>query len=284
MSLGLQLRHDAPRHVDLETSAGALLFRYDYAPQTPAGESPRPYVHPIFSLAGDLLTNFRPNDHPWHHALSLTLTSVNGVNFWGGPAHRPADGYQWRGDHGTQEHRSWDALSASRLEERLEWCDAGQRHVLLRERRVLEPELTASGWSLRWTSELLNVAGHALTLGNYHSLGGLAGSHYTGLQFRGARDLLDDHGDATIGLTGAGGLAGEAAIHGSDAPWMEWACQHDGSLRRTRIRFENFAGPVSWFVRAKNPIAAFAFHRAENQSLAADATLRLEHRLTFSCA
>jgi hypothetical protein len=282
MTAPLQLRHEPHSYVEIVTSDGALLFRYVYQPHTPANEAPRPYAHPVCALAGDVLTNFRPNDHPWHHGLSLTLTSVDGVNFWGGPTHHAIDGYRWREDHGAQVHRAWHALTPERLEEALDWCDPRSGRVLLHERRVLTPTLVAHGWSLGWASELFNAAGHDLVLGNYHALGGLAGSHYTGLQFRGARDLLDEHGDAAIGISAAGGLAGEAVVHGTPAEWMEWSCQHDGSLRRTRIRFENPGGPLPWFVRAKNPIAAFAFHREHPQPLAAGATLRLEHRLTFT--
>lgn len=282
MSAPLQLRHEPNRHVEIATDVGALLMRYVYRPHVPANEAPRPYAHPVCSLAGDVLTNFRPNDHPWHHALSLTITQVDGVNFWGGPSHRAADGYQWRDDHGAQIHRAWRTLTPERMEETLDWCEATTGRELLHERRVLGASLVEGGWSLHWTSELLNVTGHDLALGNYHALGGLEGSHYTGLQFRGARELLDAHGDAAIGIRAEGDRSGEAAVHGAAAHWMEWSCQHDGSLRRTRIRFENPSGPLPWFVRARNPIAAFAFYRAELQPLAAGATLRLEHRITFT--
>ncbi|MBL9188489.1 MAG: PmoA family protein [Opitutaceae bacterium] len=281
MSPVLTLHHEPHQHVEI-SAGGVVLFRYVYAPDTPAGESPRPYVHPLRSLAGDTLTNFRPNDHPWHHALSLTLTSVAGINFWGGPSHRNEGGYQWRDDHGAQVHRAWPTLTAEKLEERLDWCDPRSGTVLLHEHRELTPALIPGGWSLRWTSELFNAAGRDLALENYHSLGGLAGSHYTGLQFRGARDLLDQHGDATIGIAAEDGLAGEAAVHGALAHWMEWSCQHDGSLRRTRIRFENLSGPLPWFVRAKNPLAAFAFHREKSHPLPAGGTLRLDHLLSFT--
>lgn len=284
MSAALQLRHVPHHHVEIATAGGVLLWRYVYAPGTPANESPRPYAHPVCSLAGDTLTNFRPNDHPWHHALSLTLTSVDGVNFWGGPSHRAADGYQWRNDQGAQVHRAWVALTPERLEETLDWCDPKTGRVLLHERRVLQTALAENAWTLRWSSELLNVLGHDLVLGNYHALGGLAGSHYTGLQFRGARELLDAHGDAAIGITAEGGRTGETAVHGADARWMEWACQHDGTLRRTRIRFENPASPIPWFVREKNPLAAFAFHRGDVQRLGAGGVLRFEHLLTFTNA
>jgi hypothetical protein len=303
MNSTLQLRHEPGRHVDIATAGGASLWRYVYAPLTPPEESPRPYVHPLYSLAGDMLTNFRPNDHPWHHGLSLTLTSVDGVNFWGGPTYRAGDGYRWRDDHGVQVHRAWSDLAAERLEQEVDWLGRGEgvsprpdagatgergetrpAAPLLHERRVLQTSVGDAAWTLRWTSELRNVSGRVLRLGNYHASAGLAGSHYTGLQFRGARDLLDEHGDEAIGIRAEGGLSGEAAVHGASASWMEWACRHDGSLRRTRIRFENAGGPIPWFVRAKNPLAAFAFQREAPHILAAGATLRLDHRLTFAHA
>lgn len=284
MKGGLQLRHDEGRCVEIATGAGELLWRYVYIPDTPAREAPRPYAHPVCSLDGDVLTNFRPNDHPWHHGLSMTLTSVDGVNFWGGPSYRAADGYQWREDHGVQRHRSWESLTAARMEERIDWCDGKSDELLLRERRVLETTLNRDAWSLRWSSELFNITRRNLPLDNYHSGGGLAGSHYTGLQFRGARDLLDEHGDAAIGITAEGGRSGEAAVHGQAARWMEWACQHDGSLRRTRMRFENPPGPLPWFVRARNPLAAFAFHRDIAQPIEEGQVFRLSHLLTFTRA
>ncbi len=281
MSAELKLEHEGAGAVRVLRADGGLLWRYAFAPGTPANEAPRPYAHPVCSLAGDVLTNFRPNDHPWHHGLSLTIASVGGVNFWGGPSHRAADGYQWRDDHGGQIHRAWKHCTAERMEHAVDWCEPRSGRELLHERRTLVTAVGAGEWSLRWTSELFNASGHDQALDHYESRGGLAGSHYTGLQFRGARDLLDEHGDTGIGITAGGGRRGEAAVHGADAAWMEWSCQHDGTLRRTRIRFENLTGPIPWFVRASNPLAAFSFHRA-TRVLPAGATLRLDHRLTFS--
>jgi len=261
---------------------GALLWRYTYVPGTPADESPRPYAHPVNGPTGEVLTNFRPNDHPWHHGLSLTLTSVDGVNFWGGPSYRKADGYQPRGDQGLQVHREWSVLRPDRMEEAVDWRGPGDQAALLSERRVMSTSLVQGGWSLRWTSTLRNVSGRVLSLGNYHALGGLAGSHYTGLQFRGARDLLDTHGDPAIGVRADGGGRGEAGVQAVPTRWVEWSCQHDGTLRRTLIRFENRAAPLPWFIREKNPLLAFAFHAGETQALASGDCLTLDHVLTFT--
>jgi hypothetical protein len=267
------------RRFEVRQPDGRLLFSYIVNPDTPARESPRPYLHPLHTLDGDGLSNLRPNDHPWHHALSLTLTSVAGVNFWGGPSFRAGEGYQWRDDHGAQVQVEWRTTDEG-LDQVIEWRAPGGE-VLLREDRMLRPRLLDEGWSLGWESQLHNVAGRDLICHNYHSGGGLAGSHYSGLQFRGARGLLDDHGDPTITLTSEGGAAGEAAVHGLVSPWLEWHAQHDTSLRRTRMRFESLGEPVHWFVRRQLPLVVLSPHTDQPLILGAASTLALKYRLSF---
>lgn len=280
----LQLQTGDERAVEVRSSSGQLLLRYVFAPETPADESPRPYAHPVHTLSGELVTNFRPNDHRWHHGLSFTATHVSGHNFWGGGSYRKADGYQWRADHGAQRHVAWIERRPERLAHVLEWVTAAGE-VLLREERVLSCTVESPRvWSLRWKAALENVAGRELVLGHYHSHAGLVGSHYTGLQFRGARDLLDEHGDATIGIFAEGGLSGETAVHGAAARWMEWRGQKDLTQARVIIRFVNESGPLHWFVRRGNPLAAFAFHYDRDEVLAPRQCLAIDHRLVFSDA
>lgn len=265
---------------DLLGPAGTVLLHYVLRSAAGETESPRPYAHPVRSLAGETLTNLRPNDHPWHHGLSFTINNLDGWNFWGGPTYRRGEGYRLRVDHGAQHHVECVLEASGVLLHRIEWRARGA--VLLREERRLAAEMVSpQAWSLRWQASLRNVAGRPLTCANYHSGEGLAGSHYTGLQFRGARDLLDEHGDAAVGVFAEGDRAGEAAVHGAAARWMEWRGQKDLSLRRVRIRFGN-AGPLHWFVRAKNPLAAFPFHFDRNLILGADQALEIDHTLTFS--
>ena len=282
MTTGLELVLAGERALEIHRKEGGLLLRYVFRPETPADESPRPYFHPVNTLAGELLTNFRPTDHRWHHGLSFTINSLSGHNFWGGPSYRQADGYQWRGDHGIQQHVAWLEKSASRLTHTLDWR-AADGELLLQEGRVLSFDLVSpQSWTLRWKAILENVSGRPLALGNYHSSQGLVGSHYTGLQFRGARDLLDEHGDASIGIVAEGGLTGETAVHGAAAHWMEWRGQKDVSQRKVTIRFSNNLGPLHWFLRRNNPIAALPFQYDQDLALAAGATLSIDHSLTFS--
>lgn len=285
MMTEFKLVADGDRAVEIHRRGGGRLLRYIHNPNTPIDEAPRPYAHPITTLAGEVLTNHRPNDHRWHHALSFTIASVSGHNFWGGPTYRKADGYQWRSDHGTQRHVAWLEQRSDHLAHTLEWRTGASGELLLQEERALTFALvSAQAWSLRWTATLKNVAGRTLELGQYFSTEKLPGSHYTGLQFRGARDLLDEHGDASIGIWAEGGLSGETAAHGAGASWLEWRGQKDGSQRRVNLRFANNTGPIRWFVRRHNPLVSLPFHYERNLSLAPDASLAIDHTLTFTDA
>jgi len=283
MSVGFELLVlDREGAVELHRQGGGLLLRYVFQPTTPLAESPRPYAHPVQTLKGERLTQFRPNDHPWHHALSFTLTSVSGHNFWGGGSYRKEDGYKYRQDQGTQQHDSWTERTASRIAHTLLWRTGADVEILLREERSLSfTAVSERAWSLRWQATLTNVSGRTLAVGHYGSTYGLAGSHYSGLQFRGTRDLLDEHGDATIGIFADGDRQGEAAVHGAPLTWMEWRGQKDESLNRVVIRFDNGAGPLYGFVRRNYPLAAFPPNYAEDRTLAPGAALTVDHTLTF---
>lgn len=281
----IRLQHDLGEAVTLYWG-GQILCRYVYVPTTDARESPKPYFHPVNSLAGDTLTNFRPNDHPWHHALCFTLNNVSGANFWGGPTCLE-DGYKWRDDHGSQNHVAWITLEAggnqATLAHTLEWRRLGE--VLFTETRsiVITVDESSRKWSMHWRIDLTNVSGRTLSLGNPASNGKLKGSHYCGLEFRGARELLDDHLDPTIKIVADGGLEGIEAVHGAAARWMEWHGQLDETLHRVIIRFENNAGPMHCFARRNYPLAAMPIQFEQNLEIAAGAGLSLDHTLSFTC-
>jgi len=277
----LRFTLEADEVLECRTGDGRVLLRYVARPDTPRDEAPRPYAHPVCSLSGEVLSNFRPNDHPWHHGLSLTINNLGGWNFWGGPTYRKGSGYHFRADHGVQRHARWIQLEPGCVVEHLDWLGGGEK-LLEEERRLTARRESAQAWSLRWQSRLRNVTPRALACTNYHSAEGLVGSHYTGLQFRGARELLDEHGDRSITLLSADGREGESQVHGAAADWIEWRTQKDGSLRRVAIRFANAGGPLHWFVRRHNPLVAFPFHYQRDLELPPGGVLELDHTLTFT--
>ena len=61
----------------------------------------KPFFHPVSVNGGTSLTNFRPEDHPWHYGLWFSWKLINGANYWeenretgraqGGDALEPAE-------------------------------------------------------------------------------------------------------------------------------------------------------------------------------------------------
>src|SRR5579862_2529468 len=88
------------------------LFTYIYQSRTAAFESPKPYFHPLKTLAGNEVSLFRPHDHLWHIGLSMSIANLSGENFWGGPTYTYKAGWYERLDNnGRQEHRQWQELA-----------------------------------------------------------------------------------------------------------------------------------------------------------------------------
>ena len=52
-------------------------WRFSFDPK--AG---KPYFHPVTAGDGPSLTNFKPEDHPWHYALWFSWKYINHVNYW----------------------------------------------------------------------------------------------------------------------------------------------------------------------------------------------------------
>ncbi|WP_328824402.1 DUF6807 family protein [Verrucosispora sioxanthis] len=63
---------------------GTPVARYVLAPDLDARHGPRPYLHPVRTLAGTPVTDALPADHVWHLGASLAVQDVAGTNLWGG--------------------------------------------------------------------------------------------------------------------------------------------------------------------------------------------------------
>jgi hypothetical protein len=183
------------------------LMSYDVALDAPLDEAPRPFVHPLRTLSGQLVSDLRPPDHRWHHGLSLTCADLSGFNFWGGPTYERGRGYVALPNHGRQVPGALqcDALvlappssalpsEIAHLSHDLHWVAGGR--TLLHERRSLAAAVLPSppplnrapaaggAWLLRWTSKLRNVSGQTLRWGS-PTTNGRPNAGYGGLFWRG---------------------------------------------------------------------------------------------------
>lgn len=199
--------------------------------------SPRPYLHPVRTLAGVKVTDHLPADHPWHLGAGFALQDVNGSNFWGGKTYTRAAGrYEERPDHGRIIEVSRTS-GASLLEQDLSW-QAPDGTELLRERRTTRSLLVdPRTWQLELRTELTAVVDSSL--GGPGSNGAL-GSGYGGFFWR-----LPACSEAEV-FTPEG--RGEPEVHGSASPWLAWAADFpEGPATLV------FAAPTEaqdpWFVR-----------------------------------
>ncbi len=138
-------------------------------------DAPRPYVHPVTTPAGAVLSVEAPADHPWHHALWFTIKFVNEENFW-----------EEYGEFGLLRTTSVDESDAGTTAT-LEWIAPDGESVRLTETRTLRTEPIDDGaYAIDWSEELRVPVDSVLDRTPFTTWGG-----YGGLTLRGAPDWTD---------------------------------------------------------------------------------------------
>ncbi|MEU6024119.1 PmoA family protein [Micromonospora sp. NPDC047134] len=232
---------------------GIPVARYVLAPDLAAKHGPRPYLHPVRTLAGTPVTDALPADHVWHLGASLAVQDVNGTNLWGGRTYVRDQGYTWRADHGRIVHTGWEHRSTDRLGHRLHWCDpAGE--VLLTERRTLTAAADgADRWRLEIDSTLTAPADREVVLGSPATNGRPGGAGYGGFFWRGVA--------AETPQVFTASLTGEEAVNGCAEPWVAMTGRAPQGGEYTLV-FSGLGAGDRWFVRAgmyPGVCVAFAF-------------------------
>ncbi|MFI7343018.1 PmoA family protein [Streptomyces sp. NPDC050085] len=274
----------------VEPVTGVELVAYVYRPEA-AWEAPKPYLHPIRTLAGDVVTDYRPNDHRWHKGLQMTASHLSGQNLWGGNSYVHGEGYLALPERvGSMAHLGFDLVRADGggviIAERLSWHPYDGELWADEQRRieVRDVDQDTGAWTLTWTSAITNRRAEPLRFGSPTTHGReLAG--YTGLFWRGPRAFRDGR-IQTADDEGPG-------IMGTQAPWLAYSGEHDGADGHATLVFEHApendhsgeAGshPAHWFVR-NEPFAAVApsFAYYDELVLAPGATLTRRYRVVVA--
>jgi hypothetical protein len=245
---------------------GVQLFRYVYRPTTAARESTRPFFHPLRTLGGKEVSIFRPEDHVWHHGLSMTSAHLSGQNFWGGHTYVRDQGYVQLDNNGRQEHAAFDEVGATSFDQRLDWLAADGSLWLAESRQVAASIDSPTAWSLHFATELTNVSGRALEFSS-PTVEGRPMAGYGGLFWRGPAQWT--------------GSPIRGAEMGKRAPWIA-IVGPDATVAFVDDP-ANPRYPTKWFVRS-TPYAciAAAFSFDEPLELAAGETLRLRYRVVIA--
>lgn len=260
--------------------AGVELARYVVRSDAPAFEAPKPYVHPLRTLAGHVVTNYRPHDHRWHKGLQLTCTDLSGHNIWGGHTWVDGTGYTAVDNLGRMDPEGPITVSPSEISHELVWRSA-RDETLIQEQRTLSFSLVDDAvWALEWSGKLQNLSPQTLSFGS-PATRGLTGSGYSGLSWRGTRSFTG--GDVLL----PSGPSSEENARGTDAEWLAFIGAHDGVDSSSTLVFEQIVPSArfrtQWFVRSEefaavNPSWAFETPFA----LESGATLHFGYRVMIA--
>jgi Methane oxygenase PmoA len=135
------IRLDTTRTGSVSVTADSTeLFRYVYEPTDAQLESPRPYFHPVRTLAGDAVTLYRPHDHVWHKGIAWSLPNAGPANFWGGTTYLRGQGYRQLANNGRMRHEAFRRASVTggvaHLDEDLTWVTEQGQEWLTERRRI----------------------------------------------------------------------------------------------------------------------------------------------------
>ena len=259
----------------LVTDGDAVLAEYVHRPTDLQLESPRPYLSPIRTRGGELVSLFRPHDHVWHKGIAWSLPVVGDENFWGGPTFVSGRGYVQLANNGSQVHRSFDAVpdaaggerapdsagpdsgpadadadpdsTPARIVEGLDWVTEAGETIFEERRTIAATVLDDDAWLLAFETRMRNVSGRAIALGS-PTTRGRENAGYGGLFCRGPRSF-------TGGGILAPGLAGGDELRGIRSPWMGFTGRHDGSGGASTIVMVDDPGnvqyPTQWFARSE---------------------------------
>jgi hypothetical protein len=255
---------------------GVELFRYVHRPVMPSFEGPKPYLHPVRTLAGDVVTGYRPHDHRWHKGIQLTASHLSGQNFWGGGSYVRDQGYVDLPNVGVMRHEEFYPAGDDRITERLTWHTQAGEHWVDERRELTVRDVEDDSWALEFATSLTNVRGDVLEFGSPTTHGRPAAG-YSGLFWRGPRAFTDGE---IIAADGRGG----PEMMGEPARWLAYTGRHDEVDRSaTLLFFDDPEREGHWFVRntpfpAVNPSLAFA----EEIALPPGQTLRRRYRIVVA--
>lgn len=252
---------------------GVEILRYVYRPDAPVAESPKPYLHPLRTLSGQVVTAYRPHDHRWHKGIQMTVSHLSGENFWGGPTYKDGE-YLDLPNNGTMRHREFESVEPDRFVERLSWHTQPGEHWVDEVRAIGVADIQPDSWTLSFTTTIRNVHQDMLRIGSPTTHGRpMAG--YCGFFWRGPRSFTD------------GQVMAEQQEPGDDmmgkrSSWLAYIGHHDETDHTSTLIFQAEPG-THWFVRttpfpAVNP--SLAFH--EELALPPGHALTAAYRVTIA--
>lgn len=250
---------------------------YVVRPPVDSTAAARPYLHPVRTFDGVVVTDAAPTDHRWHLGASLAVPDVSGTNLWGGRTYVRDLGYTWRDDHGRIVHVDFVAHADDRLAERLRWCDPTGDTLLHEQRWIGVRPLPdrSDAWVLDLAYTLTAPPDRDVRLASPATHGRPGGEGYGGFFWRAAPAPSPPR-------VFTASANGEMAVNGSTAPWV--ALSSLPPVPYTLV-FTGLGDGDHWFVRTRaypGVCAALAYDRP--RLVAAGSSLTGRHAVVVADA
>lgn len=252
LNLGESLRvvHTQDETIRIER-AGVTLLTYHYRPDVEQKETPKPFIHPLATPRGDVMTLDRPHDHVWHRGLFFGWSTVNDANFWGGPSFVCAEGYVQKANNGAMRHDAWETVETNEdgvlLQERLTWTDVNDA-PWISERRTTRVHNPVDDDQLLLTikTELVPLVGQGPFRFGSPLTEGRPAAGYSGLTLRLPRSLNGGRITLSTGDTGPD-------VMGRRGEWLHFSGKQDGTANPCGVAMfdhpTNPRFPTHFFVR-----------------------------------
>ena len=237
---------DQPPGIAVLRVDGHEVAHYLWKPDLPLAMSPRPYLHPVRTLAGHTVTDASPDSHRHQFGISIAAPDIDGRNFWGGRSFVAGHGPAWLDNHGMQRHQRWLRRTGTELIHVLRWIDARETTLLREQRSITCRRVDDTAWSLSVHTELANATERALPFRSPASQG-RAGAGYGGFFWRGPA-LADAHRILSPAGTDA------HSVNGTTADWIAITCTDtdDSSWTVLFVPADETTARDPWFVRARD--------------------------------
>ena len=184
----------------------------------------KPFIHPLRTVGGVLLTAFQPSDHVWHRGVWFAWKYINGVNYWEEAPTEINGVMQSLSEGRTQVAKNETVTFGVEQAEVTTWIDyvSPTGKTVMREQRLVRictPQ-SYGDYTIDWEHEF-TVGDEPATLSATPVAADTPWGGYAGLGWRAARSLRE------FRTLNSEGQSGEAT-NGAMARWIDLSAVADG--------------------------------------------------------
>ncbi|MCK4565509.1 MAG: PmoA family protein [Verrucomicrobia bacterium] len=235
-------------------------------------EEGKPYFHPLATTAGQVFSNLRPQDHPWHRGLWFSWKKINDVNYW------EEDRKTGQSEGLTQLLRIQRSVSPDKtvtLKMDLAYAPAKTGTVVMTEERtvILHPPDGSGAYRIDWSAKF-----HALEAGVVldrtplqNQPRGKSWGGYAGFSLRMNKAVLGGTFLNSEEVSGSG-------ANRQSARWLSYTAPQGGGILMLDHP-ANLRYPSKWYFVEDMPFMTPAVIHDAPHTIKAGETLNLRYRL-----